>query len=156
MQVPLYGRRGVVKGYALIDESDWMMASKYRWHLGHNGYAYRSYRAAGRVVWCSMHRDLLGLPRGDTRQSDHINRDPLDNRRSNLRIVTCAENQQNRGSVRGSSSAFCGVTWNKSARKWQAAVKVAGRSKYLGLFADESRAGEAVRSYRREVLGVPA
>jgi hypothetical protein len=41
-----------------------------------------------------MHRELIACP--DDLQVDHINRDRLDNRRENLRIVTAVENCANR------------------------------------------------------------
>lgn len=44
----------------------------------------------------SLHRLLLELEATDSREVDHINGDPLDNRRENLRVVTKAQQNQNR------------------------------------------------------------
>jgi hypothetical protein len=43
-----------------------------------------------------MHRQLLGLCRGDKHEGDHINHDTLDNQLENLRVVSKSQNQQNR------------------------------------------------------------
>lgn len=64
---------------------------------------------------------------------DHINRVRTDNRIDNLRVVTKAENAQNKISL--------GVFWHKKAKKWQAQIKVNKKHFYLGLHKtfDEAR-----------------
>lgn len=66
---------------------------------------------------------------------DHINRMRDDNRIANLREATPMQNAQNRRST--------GVTWHKSAKKWQAQIKVASVSHYLGLHESEDEAKQA-------------
>ena len=81
-----------------------------------------------------MHRIIMNAPKGMF--VDHINHDTLDNRRSNLRIVTLAENQQNRkGAQRNNKgSGIRGVYPHQG--KWVAAIHINGRKKYLGIFND--------------------
>lgn len=62
---------------------------------------------------------------------DHINRDKLDNRRSNLRIATKAQNRSN-STIVLSKTGYKGVHWAKHASKWVAAITISGKSKYLG------------------------
>lgn len=96
-----------------------------------------------------LHRLILGLPPSDPRTVDHVNGDPLDNRRENLRVATVAENAQNQGS-RGGSSRYRGVSWDASRGKWIATAMVNGKRKTLGRFDDEDRAGEAAAKFRAE------
>lgn len=84
----------------------------------------------------SMHRRILGLQHGEKLQGDHINHDTLDNRDENLRTVTQAQNQHNRGANRNSASGLKGVYWMKHDRKWIAQIRLDGKSKYLGSFDD--------------------
>jgi hypothetical protein len=43
----------------------------------------------------------------------------------------------------GRTSSHRGVSWNKSRKKWEAAIRVDGKRKYLGRFVDEDDAGRA-------------
>ena len=87
--IPLRKRDGVVAAYALVDEQDAWLAER-AWHLSPDGYAYR--HEGGRTVY--MHRLLAEAPQGQ--EVDHINRNRLDNRRSNLRLTNRAGNVRNR------------------------------------------------------------
>lgn len=77
------------------------------------------------------------------RQIDHRNGVRDDNRWSNLREATNAENGQNRGVRSNSTSGFMGVTWSKKLGMWQAQIGIAGRVKYLGYFTTQEDAHAA-------------
>lgn len=158
-RVPLYGGDGSVRAYALIDAVDTEWIGQWRWHLLPSGYPRRSVyipRTANspyRVVHRYMHCDLLGLTQGDGVDGDHINRNKLDNRRRNLRVVPeDRANAQNVPSQKGSTSAFRGVSWKASNRKWSAQLRVDGKTVYLGLFEDEAEAAAVAREARRRLM----
>jgi hypothetical protein len=75
---------------------------------------------------------------------DHINHDPLDNRRSNLRLCTSTQNLANARKPRrkASSSRFKGV--NRHGRGWVARIQINRESIRLGYFGSEL---EAARAY---------
>ena len=83
-----------------------------------------------------MHTLLMSTPKG--LMVDHLNQNPLDNRRSNLRIVTGKQNKLNKSSQEGSSSSYLGVRKAPSGN-WEA---VSG-GRYLGTFKTEREAGIA-------------
>ncbi len=85
-----------------------------------------------------MHKLITGLP-----ATDHRNGDGLDNQRSNLRPANAAQNNHNQRPQVGHSSRFKGVTWHKKVRKWQAAIKVCGKTHYLGCYVSEEEAAAA-------------
>lgn len=87
---------------------------------------------SSRIVWMWVY----GEDPGDY-MVDHINRNPQDNRVSNLRLVTNQENQFNTDAR--------GATWNKKLQKWLAAINVGDKRYYLGLFKTEA---EAVAAYQ--------
>jgi hypothetical protein len=90
----------------------------------------------------------MGLAHGDDRRIDHINRNKLDCRRSNLRLATHAENLQNTAGNRGTSSRYRGVTRRRDTGKWQAQAGLNGEYHYLGLFDDEAAAAAASSAFR--------
>ncbi len=153
-RVPLRARDGYIRAYALIDVADAAWVNQWRWHLNSYGYVSRSehvcYPQGCRVRTFKLHRELLRLAQGDVLEGDHISRDKLDNRRSNLRILTRDEQAQNKPSY--GVSPYRGVTWDKGTGKWMARVHVAGKTEYLGLFTREEEAGKAARAARAQLL----
>lgn len=149
--IPLRRRDGLVRDYAMIDRADAQLA-EHRWYLGTRGYALRQVKIPGRnssrAVF--MHREVLGLVQGDGRQADHVNRDKLDNRRMNLRVVTCGENQQNRVGTRALSGVR-GVHWIGNRGKWAARVKVNGRMVVRGYFDTVEEAAVVAERLRAEL-----
>lgn len=143
---------------AIIDEADAALASTRRWRTCPRGYPQTEIYAGrrdGKEVYrrVGLHRWLLGLKPGDPRTVDHINRNRLDCRRSNLRICTAAENAQNQGAHKrwnrdGMDSGMRGVTWHAEDRKWESQVTIRGKRTYLGRFADRHKAHEAVSAFR--------
>lgn len=84
--------------FAIVDADDLDVLSKYRWKAKPNGsgsgiYAIRTQKVGSKTVDIRMHRVVLGYE--GSLDVDHINRNPLDNRRANLRIVSRSENALN-------------------------------------------------------------
>ncbi len=115
------GKRG--KGsYALIDERDLTLTSGHSWHLNADGYAAATVRDPHKTT-VLMSRIVMGLASGDPREVDHKNRNKLDNRRSNLRIVSRLTNINNVGSNQGATSQYRGVSWSVRLGKWVASFR---------------------------------
>jgi hypothetical protein len=150
--VPLRRRDGEIIAYVTIDAADATWANQYRWSMSAKGYARRRDPAGGRTTYPLLHREILGLIVGDPREGDHINRDKLDCRRGNLRILPKGGGAQNRSSFKRSSSRYRGVTWHRLSGKWAAQVKTAGRNVHLGLYADEEAAAAVAQEARSRLL----
>ncbi|MBX9864654.1 MAG: HNH endonuclease [Hyphomicrobium sp.] len=95
---------------------------------------------AHRLAWLYVHGEW---PPG---MLDHINGIKTDNRITNLRVATGSQNNVNRKKLSQNTSGARGVTWNKSSGKWQAALKVNGKCRYLGVFENIEAASAAYRA----------
>lgn len=150
--IPLLNRHGESVGTAFVSESDYDWLSAFAWRLGRPGYAQRTVfagkGATPRVLL--MHREILGLRRGDGLYGDHINGRKLDNRRTNLRVLTPAQSAQNVSSTTGSTSRYRNVDWWESRQKWRVRGYAEGRHHHIGYFDDEDEAGAAAEAWRRE------
>lgn len=97
-EIILYDRNGVECGRAIIDIDDVDKCKQYKWHMKidrKNNYAISN--GSNRVF---LHR--LVMDYYDTKMDiDHINRNGLDNRKSNLRIVTRSVNMMNQDETNG-------------------------------------------------------
>jgi len=122
------------------------------WRLNSDGYVEMC--GNNQVGHCYLHRlvmemfghDLAGVT------VDHRDRNKLDNRRRNLRLATRRQQNMNQGRKRTNKSGFIGVAWHKRAGKWCAGIRINGKSKHLGLFADPV---EAACAYDTAALASP-
>lgn len=150
-KIPLRDRDGSVRAYTTIDAADADWAGRWAWCLS-DGYAIRTAREGGRRKIIRLHREILGLVPGDGLEGDHISKDRLDNRRSNLRIVTKRQNPQNQSNRHGSTSQYRGVSWSAAHLKWVARVSSGDKRIHLGYFTDEDEAGRAAQAARLRLL----
>jgi len=153
-RLPLLNRDGEVVGHTLLDPADVEWFSEWRWRLHADGYACRGRKVNGRSTVVMLHRQVLGLPSESEFFPDHINRDRLDNRRVNLRVVTRSVNNINRGRFASATSPFRGVYRTETRAgtvRWRAAVRRNGTIRNLGNFGTPETADAAVRAFVSQV-----
>lgn len=139
---------------AIVDDDDFEKLSKFKWHVfvsKNTNYAQRkSPQYKGKRGTIRMHRVILGV--SDGRIIDHINRNGLDNRKCNLRVVTASQNNMNKIKVRGESK-FKGIHWNKKAQKWSARIVLNRRITALGNYNTEVEAAMVYNIIAKKVFG---
>ena len=140
---------------ALVDEEDFEELNQYKWCVNkkcYNGFiAVRNEGKPPHRQTIYMHRAIINCPKGS--EVDHINHNPLDNRRCNLRICTKAQNQYNQKPRTGSASVWKGVSRSKKDKKWRASIGYKKRATYLGCFDNEIDAAKAYDKVATELFG---
>jgi hypothetical protein len=102
-------------------------------YVGIGGRQYPEHRLAWLCVTGEWPRDWV----------DHVNGIKTDNRWSNLRGATRAQNRRNSRRRRSGKSGYKGVSWHRSARKWQARIAVNHEEIFLGHFSSPEAAHNA-------------
>ena len=82
-----------------------------------------------------MHQLITGA-----KKMDHENQNPMDNRRSNLRVASNQQNSANCPLQRNNKSGFTGVYWHKNRNKWVATIKINYKSIEIGAFDNKQDA----------------
>jgi hypothetical protein len=128
--IQLMGRRGEEVGETLVDAADLETVLAFgRWRMLGNGYVATTRFENGKRRDIYLHRHLTVAPSGAV--VDHINALQLDNRRQNLRVLTRAQNMQNRrGGRTGSATGIRNVSYSKQYQRY----KVVIGGKFFGRF----------------------
>lgn len=136
--------------FALVDDEDYEKVSQLSWKYT-GGYAAHNYTVKGKQGCIYMHRLIMNAKKGEF--VDHVNHDPLDNRRTNLRLCTHSQNHMNRTKLPNRSSRYKGVTWNKQVGKWKASIQAKGKYRYIGYFDKEHHAALAYDMWAKPSYG---
>jgi len=146
--------------YALVDNYDYDKLSEHIWRVNNAGYASRritahelKYDKEHPHKKILMHREIKGFP---SKPVDHINRNKLDNRKSNLRVCSNRVNCFNTP-TRVCTSMFRGVFYAKGGKlknRWTAQINISeNKRKHLGFFETEIEAAEAYNNMAINLLG---
>lgn len=142
--IPLRNRKRDVVAEVLVDDEDFVTASRWRWCTG--GARGRYARRHGSIY---LHRFLMSVT-SRAFEVDHINGNPLDCRRQNMRVIPASAQTQN---VSGHGrSQYRGVHWIKDRKQWRAAVSANGKTYFLGYFESETDAAKVAAECRARVL----
>ncbi len=143
----------------LVDDGDFEDLNRWKWYAskdlaraeGGQFDARRMIRIDGKRRSLYMHRYLMN-PTKD-QQVDHIDGNPLNNQKSNLRLCAAYQNQHNVGKRRDNLSGHKGVHWHHKNNKWVAQITVHGKQTHLGYFEGILDAAKAYEDAVKEHFG---
>lgn len=132
------------KGFVTkVDDEDFEWLNKNKWNIqeGRNFYARRT--VTNKKITIYMHKEIAKKHGIIGENIDHIDRDFLNNQKSNLRGCTRSQNSKNRKPW--GKSKYLGVSWTSAKKKWHVQIRIAiNQPKSFGFFDDEK---EAARTY---------
>lgn len=123
----------------IVDDDMFEYLNQWKWHF-HTGYAGRHlYLGGGRKhpkrKFLFLHQLINNTPKGF--ETDHINRDKLDNRRNNLRTVTHSQNQHNITKQKNNKSGYNGVSFYSRTQKWRVYITVNNKYVFIGEYLNK-------------------
>lgn len=148
--IALCGRGGHLYGYARVDIDDLPLIGHIKWTRSVQGYAVGRDPKTKRVV--KMNRFLFFGSDYAEDVIDHVSRNRLDNRRSNLRLTDQASNSRNTTLAKNNSSGAKGVSKTKTG-KWRARIWKDWREIHIGTFDTIEAASAAYDKAAAELHG---
>jgi len=131
-----------------IDDEDFEKVWGYSWSVSKNR-VFRLIPRRRRTI--SMASHIMGT--GQLYMYDHIDRNPLNNRKENLRIASHSQNGINRAKQSGKSSIYKGVSKITKTGKFVAQIKKDGINHHVGCFEFEKDAAVAYNKKAVELFG---
>jgi hypothetical protein len=141
--------------FTIVEPGDFYRLNHFQWFANGNSeriYAVRNILAThekGKIL--PLHREIMRPPEGLV--IDHKNGDSLDNRRSNLRLATRAQNSYNCQKRKNTTSKYIGVFFNKRRKYWEAQIRHKGKHIWLGGFHSEIEAAKAYDAAAKKCFG---
>lgn len=146
-EIILYNKKCEEIARALIDLEDVDKVKEYKWSLNDKGYV----RSDNKIERIYLHRFVMNCP--DDMVVDHINHNPIDNRKENLRTCTHQQNMINRQKQHNNTSGTTGVWWHKKNNKWITQITVNSVTIHLGYFDTKEEAIEARKQAEIDLFG---
>lgn len=127
-----------------VDAIDVWIFGETNWVVTQSGHLRQT---SGRRL--EIQRVLMGDPKG--MHVDHVDGDPMNNVRSNLRLCTHAENMRNRKIHSNNKSGYKGVYFGDTS--WRAQIRADGKTYRLGRYKTAEEAHAAYQKAASELHG---
>lgn len=139
----LYNRKQEKVAETIIDTEDLERCKPIKWHL-RDGYVIGPIPLA----WF-----LKGKKKYEKCIVDHIDANPLNNKKSNLQLITIQQNQYKKSMQRNNTSGYRGVYYLKGNKKWKASVNYNYKQYYVGEYNTPEEAALAYNKKANELYG---
>jgi hypothetical protein len=139
-KIALRNKKNEITDYTFISKEDYEYLNKFNCSKDKNNYVKisidnKSYRLHRFIMINILKNDISYKTK-----IDHIDNNPLNNRRTNLRIVTDSENARNREKQKMTSSKYIGVSFKKNINKYQSSIYINKTKKLYAIYDNEIHA----------------
>ena len=131
---------------AIVDDEDFDYLNQFKWlankQKNDKFYVGRNIPVSNKKqskIW--MHRFIMNPEKGMV--IDHLDGNPLNNQKNNLRICTHAENMRNSKIPKNNTSGFKGVSFVKKHNTYESSIRINNIKIYLGYYIDPKDAAKA-------------
>ena len=131
------------------DYNDYNLIKDLCWCLDGRGYVGARTESGDYI---KMHRLIMNISDPSV-IVDHIDGNPLNNCRSNLRLVNYSQNHMNRRVGDNNTSGIVGVNWHSARHQWRAYISIDHHTIHLGWFANKEDAIRARQEGERRYFG---
>lgn len=132
-----------------FDLEDYAKIKGFCWFLDEDGYVKTNDNITRKLI--RFHR--LILPVTEEEQVDHIKHKNYDNRKSQLRIVTNAQNSMNRTIQSNNTSGVTGIYWDEKKQRWCVEIMINQKKIYIGVFENFNDAVKARKEAEEKYFG---
>lgn len=132
IKIILKNKRYEKIGEAIVDLDNHNIVKDKRWSMSVDGYAVT--RIDGKLKF--LHYLIMGIESVEGMVVDHIDRNKLNNRAENLRLIEKHKNHMNHKGYRNNKSGFTGVVFDKGRNKWKALIHINKKQKLIGRFSN--------------------
>lgn len=127
----LYNQKNEKIATFIIDACDIQKVKYHKWRLSHS-HVVTGLPSKGQQ--CDLSHVVLDIPKEeDAIVVDHVNGDPLDNTRNNLRVCSQSENVLNRSFMSNNTSGFIGVSYKKDRGRYDPEIRFGYTRCHLGM-----------------------
>lgn len=135
----------------IIDYEEYEKVKPYCWWVNNSGYVSTTLHYYRKNIL--LHRLIMNVLDDSDVIVDHKNGNPLDNRKSNLRLCSRAENSYNKKIQPYNTSGVAGVYWNTEKGKWCAHIGYKNKNINLGYFRCKEDAIKARKEAENKYFG---
>lgn len=133
----LYNQKNEKIGEFFIDLDDIEKVKYHKWRIAH-GHVVTGQPSLGQQK--ELSHIILNLEKLENKVVDHIDGNPFNNTKANLRICTQKENVINKSFMNNNTSGFIGVSWRKDRETYDPEIRLQYKRCHLGTTKDLKQA----------------
>ena len=148
-KLPLRNKNKDIIDYCLVSKEDFNHLNQFKWSLD-GKYVSRKFNGKKWRIHRYIKIEILKYNLSSKNIIDHIDNNPLNNKRDNLRVVNPSQNNRNKQKQINTTSQYMGVSYHKASKNWLVEIKF-NKKRYKGFYDNEHHAGYQYNLWCKEL-----